>query len=116
MQKDAKILAVGTAVLIGILALVFSYSALFGRSASAASEQPENVREPIPRRQFSILVYDKNQGDVIRTMGKPDATSEHQGIPFWYYGRRTYDPITGKVDAQATLMFGDGTHVTSVDY
>lgn len=116
MQKDDKILAVGTATLIGILALAAFYSTLPGRSVAAGSEQPAAVREPIPRRQFSILVYDKNQEDVIRTMGKPDATSEYQGIPFWYYARRTYDPITGKVDVQAKLMFGDGAHVTSIDY
>lgn len=66
------------------------------------------------RAEFSRLATGKTAGQMIDTFGKPDSTQEFGGH-WWYYYKITTDPVTGKVDNSAQVVFQDGV-VVGVNY
>jgi hypothetical protein len=61
------------------------------------------------RQEFRDLVTGKTPDEVLAAVGKPDATTEVPGQTNWTYNKRTKDPVTGKMDLFAVVVFRDGT-------
>jgi outer membrane protein assembly factor BamE (lipoprotein component of BamABCDE complex) len=60
------------------------------------------------RAEFKRLLLGKTPDEVLAAVGKPETTSEQERRSVWYYRDRTRDPVTGKVDFQAMVVFRDG--------
>ena len=67
------------------------------------------------KRDFKRLVYDKQEDEVIRAVGRPSSTQSIGGDQIWYYNKIAVDPITGRrVDAQ--IVFPGGLTCQSVNW
>jgi hypothetical protein len=67
------------------------------------------------RQEFRDLVMGKTQSEVIAAVGKPDSTQDDGLGVNWYYYNRTTDPVAGKIDGSAQVVFKGG-RVTAVNY
>ena len=54
--------------------------------------------------------------EVLKLYGKPDSTQDGSSGATWYYDRRTYDPLVGKTDHSAQVVFGEGGVVMYVNF
>jgi hypothetical protein len=76
-----------------------------------AASLPDNA---VSRDDFTgwIISHDirfsnKRPQDIQRKYGKPDATWKTGESTYWRYLRRTFDPVTGKLDSEAVIEFTD---------
>ncbi len=60
------------------------------------------------RAEFRDLVKGKTPEEVVALVGRPDRTSEVPGQTDWVYNARTRDPVSGKLDLYAVVVFRDG--------
>jgi hypothetical protein len=61
------------------------------------------------RDDFRTWCTGRTRDEVTAELGRPSRTTETGNYTVWVYERVTYDPATGKTDAQASLWFlGDG--------
>lgn len=67
------------------------------------------------REEFRQLAIGKTGQELIDAIGRPETTSEG-GFVIWVYKKLTYDPITGKTDADAMVLFDREGRVESVRY
>lgn len=67
------------------------------------------------RDEFRKLVVGKTPDEVIAAVGRPDSTQDSGRDPTWYYDSRTRDPVSGKIDFHAQVIFQDGK-VVRVNY
>lgn len=67
-----------------------------------------SAKKTYTRAEFKALVVGKTPEQVIAAVGKPDSTQESSIGQTWYYRETTVDPITGKADATAQLVFENG--------
>lgn len=109
------VVVVGLVVLCGGVTLMFFYGA--GRGANQVGRQvKEEGKKAVSRNEFRRLVIGKTPAQVIAAVGKPDQTTESNGVPsMWLYRNRTRDLVTGKVDSSAALFFQNGV-VDDVTY
>ena len=66
------------------------------------------------RDEFKALVMGKTRDAVRGGVGLPDSMQEDANDPnaaTWYYDKRTIDPVTGKTDVDAQVVFEDGVVV-----
>jgi hypothetical protein len=57
---------------------------------------PSSRKTPaITRADFEAKTSGKTEAEVLRTVGKPDETSEDDNNKVWTYRNRTYDPLIG---------------------
>jgi len=73
------------------------------------------VKKTYSREEFKALVMGKTEKEVIDALGKPDRTSPGEFGTYWYYEEKTVDPINGKVDRHAQIVFRNGI-VEKVSY
>ena len=59
--------------------------------------------------EFRAAVMGKTQEEVLNLLGRPDRTTEFSDGPYWVYEKRTFDPISQKVDSSVGLSF-DADH------
>jgi outer membrane protein assembly factor BamE (lipoprotein component of BamABCDE complex) len=57
----------------------------------------------------------KTQQEVIQAVGKPDVTQE-TGFTTWYYNSRTLDPVNGRVDYNAQVVFDEDGKVDHINF
>jgi hypothetical protein len=72
-----------------------------------------NFGNQISRDDFTAAVLGSSPEQVISKFGRPDTTdgSGHRGRSTWRYEWKTIDPISGKVDYSAKVIFVDGRAV-----
>lgn len=89
-------------------AAVVPFAGCQDRPAGGGVVTPAAVTKTVyTRDEFRKLVVGKTPDEVIAAVGKPDDTSE-SGSVSWTYMYRTKDPITGKTDVSAIVVFEDG--------
>lgn len=81
----------------------------------AAANGKEQARKTYTRDEFRNLIIGKTPDQVLKAVGKPDRTREITGMNVWYYDATTTDPVTGKVDRAAQVIFEQGV-VDRVSY
>lgn len=60
--------------------------------------------------RFEKPVLGKNNDQVLQLLGRPLRTQAISGAgEFWYYGRLTYDPITGETDTAVQIVFQENS-------
>lgn len=84
-------------------------------AAATAAKPTESEAKRYTRDEFRKMLMGKTQAEVIEVAGKPDTTQDF-GSPTWYYKRVTADPVTGKPDYSAQVVFGKNGRVESVNY
>lgn len=94
-------------------------------ATSPAPRLPASIPGPAPattpaakrwtRDEFRALVMGKTKDEVIAAVGKPDKTQEDRTAEYWYYDKRTYDPVAEKNDNRVQVVFKDGI-VTGVNF
>jgi outer membrane protein assembly factor BamE (lipoprotein component of BamABCDE complex) len=90
----------------------------FGGKKTSGTSTPVTTVAPakMTREEFrSKVKVGMTQEQVIATVGKPNKTSDGGGTIYWYYDDRTVDPVSGKADAHAQVVFVDGK-VQSVNF
>jgi hypothetical protein len=86
------------------------------RAKPTAKEEPSKPAvKTHTRDEFRALVLGRTRDQVIEAVGKPDKTQDADGDIYWYYQKRTVDPVTGKVDRSVQVVFLSGV-VRSVNY
>jgi hypothetical protein len=92
-------------------------SSLF--SANEPSKSTPSDNEPsksvMTREEFRQAVLWKSTNDVIQSVGRPDRTQDSGGSQYWYYEKRTKDPVSGKVDRSVQVVIQNG-FVESVNF
>lgn len=80
--------------------------ALFGCS----SERPNDQRPTLSRQEFaSRCVVGDGYLQCKAGVGAPDRTQESTaGVEYWYFLRRTRDPVTGRVDNVTQVVIERG--------
>jgi len=78
-----------------------------GASRQVVKESREEAAA-IPRDEFRKRATGKTPEQMIEEFGRPDSTTERATGDYWYYRRRTVDPVTGKVDAHIQVIFKNG--------
>lgn len=78
-----------------------------GRAGAADSGATRRVYD---RDEFKGLVLGENPAKVRELAGPPDRVEE-QERPVWHYTGRTRDPVSGRVDGDTTVVFGNGVVV-----
>ena len=68
-----------------------------------------SINGKVQRKVFAQSVMMKKTNEVIQLYGKPDRTLPINDVTsHWQYERKTYDPISGKVDSVVTVeVVGD---------
>jgi hypothetical protein len=96
--------------------LMFGWMSAARVAEKIEQEEKAKAELAITRVQFQTLVLNKTPDEVIAAVGKPDSTQQAgQGDPIWYYKKRTKDPLTGKLDVHAQVIFEKGK-VARVSY
>jgi outer membrane protein assembly factor BamE (lipoprotein component of BamABCDE complex) len=104
--------AMGVTILFALAACgAFAVYTLASRKPPAGQE----VKKTYTREEFRKLIVGKGQDEVIATVGRPDTTQDSGRNPTWYYRNLTVDPITGKTDHSAQVIFKNGV-VDHVNY
>jgi hypothetical protein len=85
------------------------------QEVKAAPTTTAEAKKVYTREEFKSLVMGKTADGVLKAVGKPDSTLEFGDEPSWYYKRVTTDPVSGKVDYSAQLIFAGGV-VVGVNY
>jgi hypothetical protein len=78
----------------------------------------EKQKKTYTRAEFTKLVMGKTMDEVKAALGKPDTTQERAtepDSPTWYYDKVTVDPVTGKKDDSAQVIFEKGK-VARINY
>jgi hypothetical protein len=70
---------------------------------------------PISRESFRESLVGKTPDEVIQSIGRPVRTRKVGRQEVWTYERRTYDPISSRVDHTASVWFENG-QVDDVNY
>lgn len=68
-----------------------------------------------PRPEFTRLVLNKAEAEVVAAVGPPDSTSEDGDTRYWHFKRRTRDPLTGDLDSDVQVVVQGGRAV-AVNY
>jgi hypothetical protein len=82
----------------------------------AAKNSTNVTSQAMNRADFRNAVLGKTAEQVIQSVGRPDSTQEFGDGPTWYYEGRTYDPVTGKKDSRAQVVFNLDRIVVRVNY
>lgn len=95
----------------------FALDALDGSAKRLAQQVAEPERQMMTRYAFTNRVSNQAEQDLITLIGKPDSTQEsgRGGNKYWYYNRRTTDPVSGKQDAVVQIIIENGK-VKNVHY
>lgn len=88
-----------------------------GNTADGSKNRGGSSAEPKVwlREEFRQAILGKTPEQVIAAVGKPDSTQDSSGDQSWYYRKRTKDPVTGKLDSVAQVIFERGV-VVRVNY
>jgi hypothetical protein len=57
----------------------------------------------------------KSEDEVLRDVGKPYTTSAANGVRYWHYVERTWDPLTKAIDSDVQVILKEG-RVCAVNY
>jgi hypothetical protein len=88
---------------------------------SATTRTPATTRMPdgpqlMTRQAFTNAIMNKTSEEVIQAVGRPDMTQQGSGAKeYWYYRKRTFDPISQGTDSRAQVIFRGGV-VIQVNY
>lgn len=94
-----------------------SGSAESARPAARSGETTAGADSVMTREQFRTAVMGKTAEQVIAAVGRPESTSDYSTVSAWYYEKKTKDPITGKIDISAQVLFDKETgRVRSVSF
>jgi outer membrane protein assembly factor BamE (lipoprotein component of BamABCDE complex) len=66
------------------------------------------AKKTYTREEFRKLVDGKTTDEVKATFGVPVRTTDNGDDVYWYYENLTTDPVTGKVDSSAQVVFRGG--------
>ena len=89
---------------------------VFGKEkGSNGSRNVDGPAKVYTRDQFSWLLHHQPRDRVLELVGRPDHTDSIGGTEYWYYRGRTLDPISGKKDFFAQVVFVLG-EVQQVNY
>ncbi len=83
------------------------------RDAKAKDRDDKNRK--YTRDEFKRLVIGRTRDEVIELLGKPKATQQVGEVDHWDYPGRTTDPVTGKTDHNAEVLF-DGARASEVSF
>ncbi len=86
----------------------------FGRAGPGGQAEPP-ASLVYGRDDFTQLLMDKSEEDVVEAVGRPDRTSEDSDTSYWHYHRRTQDSVTNRLDDDAQVVFRGGK-VVGVNY
>lgn len=90
-----------------------------GKDIQRQQQQGEQKRPTKPRDEFKALVMGKEEHEVIKILGKPEANMEKwgdEGGDSWRYDRVSLDPTAGKIDGSAWVNFDRSGKVSSVQF
>jgi hypothetical protein len=71
--------------------------------AAVTTSDGSSKAAPITRDEFKAKVIGKTTAEVLEAVGKPDSTALSSPGNYWYYQRKTFDPVTGKNDQTAAV-------------
>lgn len=97
--------------------LVFICTGCFQGKPATPAASPA-AKKTYSRDEFTKLVMGKTGDEVIKRLGRPDTTQENASTPdspTWFYHDITIDPVSGKTDYAAQLIFDRGK-VVNVNY
>lgn len=108
-------LALGGAALVGLVVVGGCFALFYSAKGGAENIQTKQeaaekatVKTTVTREEFRVKVMGKTPEQVIAVVGKPSVTQDHGGDPIWYYNEATTDPVSGKVDYHAQVIFENG--------
>lgn len=83
-----------------------------GSNATATFKSPEPPAAKVhPRDEFKSRVLDRSPNEVKAAVGVPHHTTAVGSSDTWFYPDATTDPVTGKQDAEAQVVFRGGKAV-----
>jgi hypothetical protein len=86
------------------------------RKVAEAKAKEGRKKSKYPRDEFRALVMHQTKAELLDLLGKPSDTQDVQGLgEYWYYDRKTFDPVTDKTDFRAQLTI-QGGRVTGVNF
>ncbi|HLJ97032.1 MAG TPA: hypothetical protein VKU02_27960 [Gemmataceae bacterium] len=105
-------------LLLGILLIASAQLSFFLIGCTPTNRERANVSEDkqlLTRHEFEERIMGKTTEEVLHAVGRPNTTSQEKNVQYWHYANRTKDPLTGKSDSDAQVVFEDG-HVRTVNY
>ena len=100
---------------LGVVAVVLFVGVFLftARSATIAKPPAAVTTKLYTRAEFKAAVMGMTTADVKELLGVPVRTTDNgpgEDV-YWYYRERTVDPVTGKTDLNAQLIFRNGVVV-----
>ncbi len=106
-------------LLLGILLIASAQLSFFLIGCTPTSRERTTLtseeKELLTRHQFEERIMGKTTDEVLHAVGRPNTTSQEKNVQYWHYANRTKDPLTGKSDSDAQVVFEDG-QVRTVNY
>jgi hypothetical protein len=127
-------IAVGAVVLLGLVlaagfAVIEAGSERQARDAEAAAlagertegeihrvEAQARTRKAFTRLEFRNRFMGQTPDEVAAALGRPDETSEEEGVVRWTYRDRVRDPAPGQAPATPVMLVFRNGKVTEVRY
>jgi len=108
-------LAIAAFVVGSVLTLALAVGGYYAIRRAGKGSSPPPGPAVYTRSEFSRLVMGKPEDEVIRTVGRPDETTEDSGSRFWHFKNRTRDPVTGEEDTDVQVVLKQGK-VEEINY
>lgn len=118
-RRDVIGLAVALLIVIG----VYSINSNLGKAKEGSASGDANVgaeattssSRHMSRDEFKKATEGRTKSQILQVLGRPSQTQDLGGMQMWYYNDLTVDPVTGRADSMAQIMF-DGERVQQVSF